>query len=168
MAFQEINPNEITGSLFDKISKQWMLISAGTPEKSNTMTASWGGFGVLWFSKVATIYIRHSRYTLGFVEEQDRYTLTFLKDGHRDALKICGSKSGREMDKMHDAGLTPVFVDGQPTFEEAEYVVICKKLYADDIKKENFCYPETVEKSYPQGDYHRMFIGEIEKVYENR
>lgn len=168
MAFQEINPNEITGSLFDKISKQWMLISAGTPEKSNTMTASWGGLGVLWFANVATVYIRHSRYTLGFVEEQDYYTLTFLKDGNREALNICGSKSGREMDKMHQAGLTPVFVDGQPTFEEAEYVLICKKLYADDIKEENFMDPETVKKSYPQGDYHRMFIGEIVKVYENK
>lgn len=168
MAWKEIDPNKMTQNLFDKISKQWMLISAGNEEKSNTMTASWGGFGILWFSKVATVYIRHSRYTLGLVEDLPYYTLTFLKDGHREALNICGSKSGRNMDKMHNAGLTPVMLDGQPTFEEAEYVVICRKLYADDIKEKNFIYPETVEKSYANGDYHRMYIGEIVKVYENK
>lgn len=167
MAFREVSPDELTADLFSKIKNQWMLISAGKENNFNTMTANWGNFGVLWFKNVATIYIRHSRYTLEFTENNDCYTLTFLKDGNQEALNICGSKSGREIDKMHDIGLTPVFLDGEPTFEEAEFVVICKKLYSDNIKKENFMYDDDIERCYGDNDYHTMYVGEILKVYKN-
>src|SRR5699024_4694037 len=120
MAFTKINIAEQTFNPFELISKQWMLISAGSANSWNTMTASWGGVGVIWGKPSATCYIRHSRYTKEFVDNNEYFTLTFLQDGHRDALNLLGSKSGRDMDKMHDSGLTPIFVDGQPTFAEAE------------------------------------------------
>ena len=106
MAFTKINIAEQSFNPFEKIGKQWMLISAGTANSWNTMTASWGGVGVIWGKPSATCYIRHSRYTKEFVEGSEYFTLTFLKDGHRDALSLLGSKSGRDMDKMRDSGLT--------------------------------------------------------------
>ena len=92
-----------------------MLISAGTEDKWNTMTASWGAVGVMWGKPSATCYIRKSRFTKEFVDAGEYFTLTVLKDGNRQALNTLGSKSGRDMDKMHESGLTPVFVEGQPT-----------------------------------------------------
>ncbi|MDO5141494.1 MAG: flavin reductase [Eubacteriales bacterium] len=150
---------------FDLIGQQWMLVSAGTEEKWNTMTAGWGGIGVMWGKPAATCYIRQSRYTKAFVDDAAYFTLTFLKDGHRDALGLLGSKSGREIDKMHESGLTPVFVEGQPTFEEAALVLVCRKRGVTDIALSDMD-SEVCDKWYADGDYHTMYIGEIVAAYQ--
>lgn len=165
MSFEKINIAEQVFNPFDLISKQWMLISAGTEEKWNTMTASWGGVGVIWGKPSVTCYIRHSRYTKEFVDNSEYFTLTFLQNGHRDALNLLGSKSGRDMDKMHDSGLTPVMVDGQPTFAEAELVLICRKRCKSEIASEDILHQETLDKWYGDKDYHTMYIGEIVAAY---
>ncbi|MGI6180834.1 MAG: flavin reductase family protein [Agathobaculum sp.] len=166
MAFTKINIAEKTFNPFALIGKQWMLISAGTVKQWNTMTASWGGVGVIWGKPSATCYIRQSRYTKEFVDENEYFTLSFLKDGYRDVLNRMGSKSGREIDKMHDSGLTPVFVDGQPAFEEASLVLVCRKRCAGKIEPEQILHDETLEKWYGDKDYHSMYIGEIVAAYE--
>ena len=165
MAFTKINIEKQSFNPFDLIGKQWMLISAGTEEKWNTMTASWGGVGVIWGKPSATCYIRQSRYTKEFVDNSEYFTLSFLQDGHRDQLNLLGTKSGRDMDKMHDSGLTPVFVDGQPTFAEAELVVVCRKRFVQDMPKQNFVNQETLDKWYADQNYHTMYIGEIVAAY---
>ena len=166
MAFTKINIAEQSFNPFEKIGKQWMLISAGTANSWNTMTASWGGVGVIWGKPSATCYIRHSRYTKEFVDKSEYFTLTFLKDGHRDALSLLGSKSGRDMDKMHDSGLTSIFVDGQPTFEEAELVLVCRKRCKSEIAPEDILQQETIDKWYGDRDFHTMYIGEIVAAYQ--
>lgn len=165
MAFTKINIDKQSFNPFDLIGKQWMLISAGTEEKWNTMTASWGGVGVIWGKPSATCYIRHSRYTKEFVDNSGYFTLSFLRDGYRDALSVLGSKSGRDMDKMHDSGLTPTFVDGQPTFAEAELVLVCRKRCKSEIAPEDILQQETLDKWYGDQDYHTMYIGEIVAAY---
>ena len=166
MAFTKINIAEQTFNPFELISKQWMLVSAGSANSWNTMTASWGGVGVIWGKPSATCYIRHSRYTKEFVDNNEYFTLTFLQDGHRDALNLLGSKSGRDMDKMHDSGLTPIFVDGQPTFAEAELVLVCRKRCCTEIPPEDILQRETLDKWYGDKDYHAMYIGEIVAAYK--
>ena len=161
----KINIAEMSFNPFDLISKQWMLISAGTEEKWNTMTASWGALGVMWGKPSATCYIRQSRYTKEFIDNSEYYTLTFLQDGHRDALSLMGSKSGRDMDKMHGSGLTPTFIDGQPTFEEASLVLVCRKRGVTDIALSDMD-GEVVSKWYGDGDCHTMYIGEIVAAYQ--
>ena len=161
----KINIAELSCNPFDLISKQWMLISAGTEEKWNTMTASWGALGVVWGKPSATCYIRQSRYTKEFIDNSEYYTLTFLQDGHRDALSLMGSKSGRDMDKMHGSGLTPTFIDGQPTFEEASLVLVCRKRGVTDIALSDMD-GEVVSKWYGDGDCHTMYIGEIVAAYQ--
>lgn len=82
--------------------------STGTQEKFNMMTASWGGTGVLWAKPVAFIFIRPERYTYQFIEEGETLTLSFLGEEHKDIHKICGSKSGRDIDKVAATGLKPL------------------------------------------------------------
>lgn len=164
MSFTKIDITGQSFNPFDLIGNRWMLISAGTEESWNTMTASWGGIGVMWRRPSATCYIRQSRYTKQFVDAGEYFTLTFLKDGHRDALNLLGTKSGRDIDKMHASGLTPVFVDGQPTFEEADLVIICRKRGAADIPLADID-EGVVRECYPEGDHHTMYIGEIVAAY---
>lgn len=159
--FQKINPKALDKNVFSMLGDQWMLITAGTPERCNTMTASWGGLGVLWNKNVATCYIRPQRYTLEFVEQSEHFTLAFFGEEYRKSLSLCGSKSGRDLDKVKECGFTVAAGAGNaPYFEEAELVLVCRKLYWQDIDPAHFLTPE-IEKNYPQKDYHRMFIGEI-------
>lgn len=165
MGFQETDIHSLEFNPFDKISKQWMLITAGNEEKSNTMTASWGGVGIMWGKEVATAYIRPQRYTKEFVDREERFTLSFLPEEHRKALNVCGSVSGKNAeDKWKEAGLHPFYVDGTTGVEEAEMILVCRKLYAQEMKTECFIEKECDEKWYPTKDYHTMYIAEIEKV----
>ena len=164
MAFHEVPIESLEFNPFKKISKQWMLITAGDEKKSNTMTASWGGLGIMWGKNVATAYIRPNRYTKEFVDVNDTFTISFFDESYRKALNICGSVSGRDKDKIKEAGLTPYFVDGTAAFEEANLILVCKKMYHGDILPENFEDEKIDTKWYPQKDYHTMYISEILKV----
>jgi flavin reductase (DIM6/NTAB) family NADH-FMN oxidoreductase RutF len=111
-----------------------MLVSAGDAAKWNTMTASWGGVGVLWNRKVAFVFVRPSRYTFSFLERGSRFTLSFLPEEHRDILTKCGGVSGRNADKAALTGLKPFEPNpGLVSFEQARLVLACRKLYAQDL-----------------------------------
>ena len=161
---QKIDPKTLTVNPFTLIGDQWMLITAGTPEHCNTMTASWGGVGVMWAEPSATCYIRPQRYTKEFVDKEELFSVSFLKDGYRDALKLCGSVSGRDHDKIKEAGLTPVFIDGVPAFEEADTILICRKMYRTSMNPADFIDKDADSKFYPEKDYHDMYIAEIVKA----
>ncbi len=162
--FKKITAEELTANPFKLIGKDWMLITAGDKEKFNTMTASWGGVGIMWGKPVATAYIRPQRYTFEFIENGDYYTQSFFDEEYRDALKFCGSKSGRDYDKVKETGLTPVVDDetGAVYFKEAKVVFICKKMYAQFLNEES-ALTEEVTKWY-NGDYHKMYMSEIVSV----
>lgn len=162
--FKKITAEELTANPFKLIGKDWMLITAGDKEKFNTMTASWGGVGIMWGKPVATAYIRPQRYTFEFIENGDYYTKCFFDEEYRDALKFCGSKSGRDYDKVKETDLTPVVDDetGAVYFKEAKLVFICKKMYAQFLNEES-ALTEEVTKWY-NGDYHKMYMSEIVSV----
>ena len=159
-----IDPKQITKNPFAMIGDQWMLITAGDEQRCNTMTASWGGVGVLWQAPVATCYVRPQRYTKQFLDEQEYFTLTFFPEQYRKQLQLCGTKSGRDMDKVKECGFTvKTAACGAPYFEEAELVIVCRKRYVQDF--DPTAIPEDVkEKQYPNKDYHTMYIGEIVEV----
>ena len=163
---KEIKPEELKSNPFAMIGSEWILITAGNLEKHNMMTASWGGVGVLWEKNIVTVYVRPTRYTLKFIEKEPYFTLSFFGD-NKAVHKICGAKSGRDIDKTKATGLTPVFENGAVYFKEAELTVICKKLYGDTIKPECFIDP-SVDKFYAARDYHKFFIGEIIKIYSDK
>lgn len=163
-AFKEINPKEIVESPFKLIGDDWALVTAGDREKFNTMTISWGGVGIMWGKPVVFTFIRPQRYTFAFMENGDRYTMSFFDEKYRDALKFCGSKSGRDYNKVKETGLTPAFTEnGSVYFEEAKLVLECKKMYAQSLNAESITDRESVDKWY-NNDFHKMYISEITKV----
>jgi flavin reductase (DIM6/NTAB) family NADH-FMN oxidoreductase RutF len=164
MGFKEIKTTDLQFNPFSKIGNEWMLITAGDKEKFNTMTASWGGVGVLWSENVVTTYIRPGRYTKEFIDANDTFTISFFGPEYRDALNICGSVSGRDVNKVEKAGLTPHFIDDTVAFQEASMVLVCKKMYHDTIKPDLFDAAENIEKWYPEKDYHTMYISKIIKI----
>lgn len=162
--FKEVSPRELSLNPFTKIGKEWMLITAGTPEKFNTMTASWGGLGVLWNKDAAFTFIRPSRYTFEFTEESDYFSLCFFDEEHREALNLCGTRSGRDCDKVKETGLTPAFSEGVPYFAEAKLVLICRKMYAQGML-DTCATCDEVKKHYAEGEaYHTLYVGEIIKT----
>lgn len=160
-----IGPEQVTDNPFHLIGSDWMLITAGNMEKFNTMTASWGGLGILWNKKVCFIVVRPSRYTYEFMENADTFTLSFFGEEYKKALSFCGTKSGRDVDKIAATGLTPVQGEQETVyFNEARLVMECKKLYYQDLEPGNFLDPG-IEKNYNGSDYHRLYVGEIIGCY---
>lgn len=168
MAFEKINIQDLQMNPFVKIGKEWMLITAGDKHKFNTMTASWGGLGVLWGEDVVKAYIRPQRYTKEFIDKQDCFSLSFFDGHYKKELGVLGSVSGRDQDKIHDVDFHVTFLDGVPTFEEASTVFIVEKVYEDTIKPENFKDKSLDEKWYPEKDYHSVYIAKIKAVYVNK
>lgn len=167
MNFREI---DITGenlNPFDKIGKQWFLVSAGNKESFNTMTASWGFMGVMWNKNCVITAVRPQRYTKEFIDREELFTISFFSEKYRDALKFCGANSGRDCDKMKETGLVPVELDSTVSFEQAETVLVCRKLYAQEMKENCFVLPEVCDKNYPSEDFHTAYYGEIIKAYVN-
>ena len=160
-SFINISPTLITDNPFHLIDKEWMLITAGNLQSFNTMTASWGGFGILWNKPVIFCFVRPVRYTYQFIEESGFFTATFFDRKYRKALNFCGANSGRDTDKMAATGFTPlVSPNGSVYFEQARLVLECRKLYFTDIDPEHFLDP-VINRNYPLADYHRLYIGEI-------
>lgn len=162
--FKEIKPEELNESAFKLIGKDWMLITAEGDNKINTMTASWGGFGVMFSKNVVYVVIRPQRYTKEFVDKSDTFSLTFFDETFKKQLSYIGTTSGREEDKISKANLTVQHIDDTPYFEEGKMAIICKKIYAQDFKSDCFIATELEEKWYPEKDYHTLYIAEIEKI----
>jgi len=160
--FNEIRCEELTDNPFKLVGSDWMLITAGTPDAFNLMTAAWGGLGVLWQRNVAFCFVRPTRYTYGFMEKSDRFTLSFFADEYRNMLNFCGSRSGKDVDKVAETGLAPVFENGFVYYDQARLVFQCRKLYAQDLMPDAFLDPR-INDLYPLKDYHRMYVGEILK-----
>lgn len=164
MSFKELNIDDFNCNPFSKIGKDWMLISSGTAEKFNTMTASWGGFGVMWGKNVAFTFIRPQRYTKEFVDNNERFSLCFFDDSYKKSLSYLGSVSGRDENKVEKCGLTSCFVDGVPCFEEADLVIVCRKLYVQEMVDSCFVDGSLDGKWYENEDYHFMYVSEVERI----
>ena len=161
---RKIDPKALDKNVFSAIGDQWMLITAGTASRCNTMTASWGGLGVIWGAPAATCYIRPQRYTKEFVDREEYFTLTFFGEEYRKALSLCGSRSGRDTNKVKECGFTVRTAEcGAPYFEEAELVIVCRKRFSQPMDPDRI--PQELKtKWYPKKDYHILYIGEIIEV----
>lgn len=147
-------------SVFDK---KWALLTAGDSDNFNAMTISWGGLGTIWGKPVATVYVRTSRYTHDFMDAKEFFTVGFYPEECKRILGVLGSKSGRDMDKMKESGLTPVQAGESMSFKEAEVTLVCRKLFKQQLNVANM--PEDVAKAMYQGQApHDMYIGEIVEI----
>lgn len=163
--FKKVDVYELNLNPFQEINKNWTLISANKDGVANTMTASWGAWGILWGKETVTVYIRQSRFTKEFVDGQDYFTVS-LFDGHKKELGVLGTRSGRDGDKIGEVGFHLVDLNGQPGFEEATYVFVCRKMYQLDMPMPTIP-ADVAEEYYGDGDFHTMYIGEIVACYKN-
>lgn len=165
MQWTQVKLAELPVNAVKIINEDWMLITAGNKDKYNTMTASWGALGELWNMEMAFTFIRPQRYTAEFVERENYFSLSFFGGGYKKELGICGSKSGRDIDKAQETGLTPAFDQKAPYFEEASLVLICRKVALGELGDFRFLDPH-IEDHYPSKDYHHIFLGAIETVLQ--
>lgn len=163
--YKQIAPDKIPGNIIKMLSEDWMLITAGTKDKFNMMTASWGGLGVLYGKPVMTCYINPTRYTYQLMEKNDTYTLTFYTEAYREALRYCGTNSGRDTDKVKGSGLSPITTPGgSQAFSEAWLIIECRKLVSQSITPEALSNDE-LKVQWAGKQLHKMYVGEIINVW---
>ena len=167
MARSSIVISEFTARPTALWDETWFLLTAGVnkPGGFNTMTVAWGSIGTMWSRPMAQVVVRPGRYTHEFMERCDSFTLSAFDEEHRRTLALCGSRSGRDIDKVEATGLTPI-ASGQvdaPGFDEAELIIECRKVYHDRFRPENFL-ADYIDTHYPEKDYHDIYFGEIVAV----
>lgn len=168
--YNRIEATELPDNVVDLISKQWMLVTAGTKDSYNTMTASWGAVGYIWSKPSTFITVRDTRYTYQFLQREESFTLSFFTEEYRGALRICGTKSGRDTDKVAEAGLTPLETpSGLMSFKEARMIIECKKMFVQEMDYAHLTAPykaEIMEASYNnEPAKHQLFISEITAIW---
>ncbi len=166
MSYRFVDIDSYTIKPFEAIGQKWALVTAQKDGQVNTMTASWGGIGVLWGKNVVTVYIRPQRYTREFIESSDYFTFT-LFDGYKKELAVLGTKSGRDGDKIAEVGFHIETAGGQPTFREGKTAIVCRKLFCSLMQPEQFVDQSLIPLNYPTKDFHYIYIGEIVGIYEN-
>ena len=151
--------DKISYNPFKKFHEQWGLVTAGTKEKFNSMTISWGSMGTIWGKPMITVFIRPTRYTYEFIKSNEYFTVSFFDEKYRDKLSLMGNKSGRDIDKVKETGFTPKFLDKGITYEEASETFVLKKWYFQFMDASQI--PDDVKKVYytPGDEIHYMFIG---------
>lgn len=165
--YKKIALEELELNPWSSLDQDWAVVAAGGKKRRNAMTVSWGGFGVLWGKRVVTLYLRPQRYTRGFVEKKERFSLNFLPEGEesRQAMRYIGSVSGRDEDKMAKAGLNFEIEGKIPHIEGARLFFNCRVLYRGRIEKQNFLEHELCKENYPDKDYHFVYIAEVIDAY---
>ncbi len=163
MGFCEINIEDCDVNFIHELSTDYSLVSATSDGRTNMLTAAWAQLGFLWNRPVATVYIRPSRYTKEFIDASGRFTVSFIKD-HPDAMLYLGRHSGRDEDKLAKTDLDLIFYEGDPVYEQAFCVLICKVIYVQQLDLELFKDKSIIDKCYPQGNVSIGYVGQIEKI----
>ena len=154
---------EFNTEIFSQFDKKWALLTAGNESDFNTMTISWGGLGTIWNKPVATVYVRTSRYTHDYMDANEYFTISYFPEEYKKILGVLGAKSGRDMDKMHDSGLTPIKAGESVSFKEAEVTLVCRKLFRQKLEESNM--PADIAKQMYEGQAsHDMYIGEVVEI----
>lgn len=163
--YKKITPDKIPGNIIKMLTEDWMLITAGNNQEFNMMTAGWGGLGCMFGKPVAFCFIAPTRYTYKLMEKNDTYTLTFYTEAYREALNTCGSKSGKDTDKVKASGLTPISTpEGSKAFAEAWLIIECRKMVSQSIIPEAITN-QKLKEEWEGKQLHKMFIGEIINVW---
>lgn len=154
---------QVQAELLPRLVNDWALLTAGDGERYNAMTIAWGSLGDMWWVPVADVYVVPTRYTYGFMEESDWFTVSFFGPEHKHDLEVMGSISGRNGDKVAQTSLTPLPLERGVTFAEADTTLVCRKLYEQPLEKASL--PEqVVDQYYAEMPPHVHFVGQIVKV----
>lgn len=163
-SFQSVPVNLMECNPFEKIGQEWMLVTAGNEQKANTMTASWGGMGVMWGKNAVYVVIRQSRFTKEFIDREGKFSLSFLGEKNRSMLKYLGRVSGRTEDKIKEAGVELHYETGTPFVDQANLVILCRVMSATMLKPEEFLSQDIEKTWYQDKDYHTLYIAEVTDI----
>lgn len=168
MRLQRVDLDTMTPEVFRVFSEQNALLTAGDKEGCNTMTIGWCQLGCIWNLPVCTVYVRPERYTYQFIESHDYFTISILPASEKKTMALCGSKSGRDVDKISECGLTVRYGAGDaPFFEEAQWVLVCRKLYAQDMEPSCTLEEAAILPFYgKRGGWHRSYTGQVVEAYK--
>lgn len=157
----KIEPAKISLRPFHLLDQEWALLVGGR-KCPNPMTVSWGGLGTLWNRPVATVYVRPTRFTFGLLEKDLEFTLNILPASMKGVLDLCGSRSGRDLDKWEAAGILPEPSErvSVPRVKGAELSLECRVIATFEVDPARFV-DRSIEDLYPLKDYHRAFVGEV-------
>ncbi|NLE75926.1 MAG: flavin reductase family protein [Chloroflexi bacterium] len=139
-----------------------LLVAAGRDGRPNAMTIGWGTVGIIWGKPIFSVLVRPSRHTFRLLEESDSFTVCAPAPSQYDAVEFCGTRSGRDMDKFAACGLTarPSSAVRAPGIEGCPLIYECQVVHTNDVVPAHLT--EGIRASaYPQGDYHRLYYGEI-------
>jgi len=169
MTLKEIPIDELLVKPLHLWQKQWVILSCGDFKsgKFNAMTVGWGSLGTMWNDPFAQVVVRPQRYTREFIDRYDTFTLSVFHRKYQKKVLLMGQISGRDTDKIKEAGFTPIESTkvAAPGFAEADLIMECQKIYWQDMDPALFLDPEIDKKNYPEKDYHRIYYGKIVAVY---
>ena len=140
------------------------LVSADEGGRPNPMTIGWGLLGTVWYRQVFLVLVRPSRHSHGLIERGGHFAVCVPRPGElREALEFCGSRSGRELDKVEALGLelTPGQAGPVPLLAQCDLHYECRVVAHTSLSPEGILSPQIAEKYYPKGDLHTLFFGEI-------
>ncbi len=166
MKLHPVDLMTMTPEIFGVFSTQNALLTAGDRSGCNPMTIGWCQLGRLWSRPVCTVYVRPERYTYTLMEAQDYFTVSVLPTEEKEIMKLCGTQSGRDVDKIKACGLTVRYGAGDaPFFEEAEWALVCKKLYVQDLSAACVRDGAPILRHYQEQGWHRAYTGEVLEAY---
>jgi flavin reductase (DIM6/NTAB) family NADH-FMN oxidoreductase RutF len=164
MVFAEAKLEELDLNPFTKIN-EWALLTVGDKDSFNMMTITGLMMGQLWIKKTLEVYVHPDRYSYPLMNRGGHFTVSFFPEPRCKALEIAGKLHGNQCDKTRETGLTPQFDQSGVYFEESDIVFICRKIYHTDVEQSLFDSEEVFKGYYRDSTvFHRIFIGEIEKV----
>jgi len=150
----------------DEMIKDGCLLTSGNINDFNTMTIGWGMIGTIWRKKTFIVYVKPTRYTYNYMENNDYFTVSFYKEQYKEAMVYLGTKSGRDTNKVKDMNFHPVPLNNSVTFKEAYCTILCKKYYYTDINQKNVP-EEAIDRYYKDNCLHRVYYGEIISIINN-
>ena len=174
---QEINPFDYAGEICKALPNSGILLTTKRGEEVNTLTIGWGTIGIDWSRPIFIAYVRESRYTKQLLEENGEFTVNVpINELDRKILGICGTKSGRDMNKIEALGLhleEPIAIS-VPGIKELPLTLECKVLYKQ--QQDLSAIPEDIlARYYPveddtlhpgsDRDYHIAYYAQILKAY---
>ena len=168
---KEINVWDYAGHIMEKMPKG-ILLTTAAEGKVNSMVIGWGMLGIEWGKPIFIAYVRQSRYTKELLDKNGEFTVNVpMEDLNKEVLSVCGTKSGRDMDKLSQLGLTlaPGQTVSVPAIKEVPLTLECKVIYKQDQSlaaidaesKARYYAPGTAN----EGDYHTVYYGQITQAY---
>lgn len=162
--YEQVNFKDLDFNLFKRFYDN-IVILAGDDNLSNAMKLNNLMFGQMWKLDVVTIGVKPLRYTKEFIDLKDYFSLNVFDEKYKEQMEFLGTTTGRDTNKMQKLELTRSTFRGIPYFVEADTVIFCRKIFAEEIKQYSFFDNEVLDKNYHLKDFHTVYISEMYRIF---